>query len=140
MDCRGLARRRPVRAAVLTVCLLSLAGLPPLAGFFGKYLVFLAAVQRDLVPLALIGVASTLIGLVYYLRVPLLCYVLVRDGGPPEGEAAEAPPPSGWMRMALGVTVVATIWLGMGPSLRPLLPGVSDVLYWAKQAAAVLFV
>ena len=139
VDCRGLSQRRPVLAAVLTLCLLSLAGLPPLAGFFGKYLTFLAAVQVGLWPLALVGVAASLLGLVYYVRVPLLCYTPTQADGTPAGAAGGAAPTSAWMRFALAIAVVGTVWLGMGPSWRPLLPGLSDVLRWSAQAAAALF-
>jgi NADH-quinone oxidoreductase subunit N len=137
-DCRGLAARRPWLAGILTVCLLSLAGLPPLAGFFGKYLIFLAAVRVDLVPLAVVGVASSLIGLVYYLRLPLLCFAASGEGNAPDGEAADAPPVSGWMRLSLALSLAGTVWLGFGPSFWPVVPGVNDLLRWTATAAAGL--
>jgi len=137
-DCRGLAAKRPWLAAILTLCLLSLAGLPPLAGFFGKYLIFLAAVRVDLVPLAVIGVASSLIGLVYYLRLPLLCFAAPGAGNAPDGEAAEAPASSSWMRLSLAISLAGTVWLGFGPSFWPVVPGVNDLLRWTGEAAAGL--
>jgi NADH-quinone oxidoreductase subunit N len=56
-------------AVVLTALMFSLAGIPPLAGFFGKYFVFVAAIQAHLYALAIIGVLSSVVGAYYYLRV-----------------------------------------------------------------------
>ncbi len=65
----GLSRTNPLLAVALTTLILSLAGLPPLLGFWGKYYVFVAAVGAGLVPLAVIGVIASTVGLFYYLRV-----------------------------------------------------------------------
>ena len=65
----GLARRRPGMAAVMAVFLFSLAGVPLLAGFVGKYYVFYAAIVGSHLELAIIGVLTSVIGLFYYLRV-----------------------------------------------------------------------
>ncbi len=65
----GLSRTNPIMALAMTVLMLSLAGLPPLLGFWGKYYVFIAAVGAGLIPLAVIGVVASTIGLFYYLRV-----------------------------------------------------------------------
>jgi NADH-quinone oxidoreductase subunit N len=67
-DLAGLARNDIKLASVFAVLFLSLAGLPPLAGFFAKFYVFLAAIQAGLVVPAVIGVLASAIGLVYYLR------------------------------------------------------------------------
>ena len=68
-DFSGLGRRHPVAASVLTLSMLSLAGIPPTVGFIGKFLVFRAAVDSGLVGLALIGVLGSLVSVGYYLRV-----------------------------------------------------------------------
>ncbi len=68
-DLAGLGRRHPVAASVLSLSMLSLAGIPPTVGFVGKFLVFRAAVDSGLVSLALIGVLGSLISVGYYLRV-----------------------------------------------------------------------
>jgi NADH-quinone oxidoreductase subunit N len=65
----GLSRTNPVMALLLTILMLSLAGLPPLAGFFAKYFVFMAAVESGLYGLAIIGVLTSVVGLYYYLRI-----------------------------------------------------------------------
>lgn len=65
----GLSRTNPIMALLLTILMLSLAGLPPLAGFFAKYFVFMAAVESGLYGLAIIGVLTSVVGLYYYLRI-----------------------------------------------------------------------
>ncbi|MCB8838495.1 NADH-quinone oxidoreductase subunit NuoN [Aurantimonas sp. VKM B-3413] len=68
-DLAGLSKTNPAMAVFLTILMLSLAGLPPLAGFFAKYFVFMAAVQAQLYALAVIGVLASVVGLYYYLRI-----------------------------------------------------------------------
>ncbi|MEM0908362.1 MAG: NADH-quinone oxidoreductase subunit NuoN [Pseudomonadota bacterium] len=68
-DLAGLVRTQPFMAAMFTLILFSLAGIPPLVGFFGKFYVFLAAVEADLVPLAVIGVLASAVSAFYYLRI-----------------------------------------------------------------------
>ncbi len=61
-DLAGLSRTNPVLATVMTIFLFSLAGIPPLAGFFGKWYTFLAAVEAGLYPLAIIGIVASVSG------------------------------------------------------------------------------
>ena len=68
-DLAGLSKTNPAMALFLTILMLSLAGLPPLAGFFAKYFVFMAAVESGLYVLAVIGVLASVVGLYYYLRI-----------------------------------------------------------------------
>ncbi len=65
----GLAKRNPMLAVVMTVALLSLAGIPPLAGFFAKYLVFAQALDHGYAPLVIVAVLTSLVGVYYYFRV-----------------------------------------------------------------------
>ena len=74
VDLRGLSQTHPLLAIGLLVMMFSMAGIPPLAGFFGKWYVFLAAVQAGLVPLAVIGVVMSVVGAFYYLRIIRLMY------------------------------------------------------------------
>ncbi len=74
VDLAGLGRTDPGLALALAVFMFSMAGIPPLAGFFGKLYVFLAAVQRGQWTLAVIGVLTSVIGAVYYLRVIKVMY------------------------------------------------------------------
>ncbi len=73
-DLAGLARTQPVLALVFALLFFSLAGVPPLAGFFGKFYVFLAAIEAGLVAPAVLGVLASAIGLVYYLRLVKIMY------------------------------------------------------------------
>nr|WP_092496993.1 NADH-quinone oxidoreductase subunit NuoN [Faunimonas pinastri] len=70
----GLARSQPLVAFVFAALMFSLAGIPPLAGFFAKYYVFLAAIQANLFTLAVIGVLSSVVGAFYYLRIVKIMY------------------------------------------------------------------
>jgi len=73
-DLSGLARTNPKLALVFSMLFLSLAGLPPLAGFFAKFYIFLAAIQVHLYWPAIIGVLASAVGLVYYLRLVKVMY------------------------------------------------------------------
>ena len=73
-DLSGLARTHPTMAFFLAVLLFSLAGVPPLAGFFGKFYVFLAAIKAGLFTLAVIGVLSSVVGAYYYLAIVKVMY------------------------------------------------------------------
>ncbi|MBO3759838.1 NADH-quinone oxidoreductase subunit NuoN [Ciceribacter sp. L1K23] len=68
-DLAGLSTTKPFMAVVLTALMFSLAGIPPLAGFFGKYFVFIAAIEAKLYALAIIGVLASVVGAYYYLRI-----------------------------------------------------------------------
>src|SRR5215467_1760068 len=73
-DLAGLARTHPTMAFFLGVLLFSLAGIPPLAGFFAKFYVFLAAIKAGLFALAVIGVITSVIGAYYYLAIVKIMY------------------------------------------------------------------
>ena len=70
----GLSRRQPVLAAALAIFMFSLAGIPPLLGFWAKFVVFDAAVAAGLLPLAAIGIAASTIGAFYYLEIVKIMY------------------------------------------------------------------
>src|SRR5450631_3948045 len=73
-DLAGLARTNPAMALFLAMLLFSLAGIPPLAGFFAKFYVFLAAIKAGLYTLAVIGVLSSVVGAYYYLNIVKMIY------------------------------------------------------------------
>ncbi|MFC4292193.1 NADH-quinone oxidoreductase subunit NuoN [Sphingorhabdus arenilitoris] len=73
-DIAGLSQTRPALAAAMAIFMFSLAGIPPLFGFWGKLVVFNAAVAAGLLPLAVIGIAASVIGAFYYLKVVKLMY------------------------------------------------------------------
>lgn len=109
-DYAGLAKRSPWLAAGLTACLVSLTGIPPTAGFIAKVYVFNAAVQADLVWLAVVGVLNSVISAYYYLRVVLNMYTLE-----PTSEEGFQPSPS--LALALAVAVAGLFFIGVYPSL-----------------------
>ena len=73
-DLKGLGKTNPLMALALAVFMFSMAGIPPLAGFFGKFYVFLAAIESGLYTLAVIGVLTSVVGAFYYLRIVKLMY------------------------------------------------------------------
>jgi NADH-quinone oxidoreductase subunit N len=122
-DYAGLGRRSPVLAATLTIFLLSLIGIPMTGGFFAKFYVFSAALQADLVGLTIIGVLNSAVGAYYYLRIIVVMYMREAREEMPEIPVSSA------LGAALGITVAATLYLG-------LLPG--RVLEYASRSAAEL--
>ena len=80
-DLSGIAGTNPVMATILTILLFSLAGIPPLAGFWGKWYVFLAAINAHLYALAVIGVLASVVGAYYYLRIIKLMWFDEPVGG-----------------------------------------------------------
>jgi NADH-quinone oxidoreductase subunit N len=110
-DYSGLGRRSPGLAAILTVFLLSLIGIPITGGFFAKFYVFSAALQGDhpLVGLVLIGVLNSAIASYYYLRIIIVMYMRA-----PREDAPVAPITPG-LGLALALSLAVTIYLGILP-------------------------
>jgi len=73
-DLKGLSKTHPAMALALAIFMFSMAGIPPLVGFFGKFYIFLAAIEAELYVLAVIGVLSSVVGAFYYLRIIKLMY------------------------------------------------------------------
>ena len=115
-DMAGLYRRAPVEAMLMLLFLLSLAGIPPAAGFLGKYYIFLSLIESGHYGLASLGVLYSLFGLYYYLKIANA--MLMR--APMETERL---PVSLGMRCAVGVTALATIVIGVYP--EPFIRGVN---------------
>lgn len=90
-DFAGLSKSHPMLAFALAALLFSLAGIPPLAGFFGKYFVLLAAVQGGMVWLAVVGVLASVISAAYYLRVVKIMYFDTGKGLPPDPVCEKIP-------------------------------------------------
>jgi NADH-quinone oxidoreductase subunit N len=109
-DFRGMGKRAPVLAMALTLCLISLIGMPPAAGFMAKFYVFGTAVQHNLLWLVVIAVLNSVISAYYYLRV-----VKVMWTGEPASEekvASSAP-----FRLALGLSCLGVLVFGILPGL-----------------------
>jgi NADH-quinone oxidoreductase subunit N len=94
----------------MTVCLLSLGGLPPTAGFIGKWYIFSAAVQEDHYWLAIIGVLSSVVSVFFYLRIVVMRYMTDRDARPvPAAVPAVA-------MAGLVVAMLGVLYLGVLPT------------------------
>ncbi|MFY9979816.1 MAG: NADH-quinone oxidoreductase subunit N [Candidatus Sulfotelmatobacter sp.] len=107
-DLNGLYARAPVEAVLMLIFLLSLAGIPPLAGFWGKYFIFLSLIETGHYALASLGVLYSVFGLYYYLKMANAMFM-----GQPEEEGML---PVSWsMRVGLGVTAFATVFIGIMP-------------------------
>lgn len=103
----GLARRAPLPAAALTLFFLSLIGIPPLAGFVGKFAVFASAVTANLTALAVLGVLTGVVAAAYYFRVVAAMYFRpAPDGAPPVRVS-----PSG--SFAIGLALAMTLLIGL---------------------------
>lgn len=132
----GLAYRRPFLVSMLALCLLSMIGVPPLAGFWGKYLVFKAAVDRGMIPLAVVAVTASVIAGYYYLRI--LVHLYMRE--PVTAGLPEAPPRTGIaFNVCMGAVGAAMLWLGIGwTTLLRVVPGATTLWNWAVHAAQSL--
>ena len=109
-DFSGLHVRHPFAAFAMLMFMLSLGGIPPTAGFMGKFWLFGAAIDAGYVWLAVIGVLNSAISLYYYIRIVVFMYVKKETAG-------SEPTMSPALGIALGVAVVATIVLGIYPRL-----------------------
>jgi NADH-quinone oxidoreductase subunit N len=107
----GLAQRKPAWAFAMAVFMLSLGGIPPMAGFMGKLLIFRAAVDAGLVGLVIVGVLTSAVGAYYYLRVVVYMYMR------PAPEAGSLPERSFATELALVLSTAAVVVLGVLPGL-----------------------
>lgn len=123
-DIKGLSTKQPALAWCLMLIMFSLAGIPPLMGFYGKLVVFQAAVEADLIALAAIGIAASVIGAFYYLKVIKVMFFDKADDAP-VGSSDWAH----WALLALATLAISPLaWLVTG-----WLSGLTDL------AAAALF-
>ena len=104
----GLASHHPILSAMLAVFMFSLAGIPPFAGFFGKYYIFIAAIKANLIWLAVIGVVSSVISVYFYLRIVVLMYFKE-----PDAEISLSSYNTGLLAVIISVLLV--IVLGLAP-------------------------
>ena len=123
-DYAGLWYSHPVLAALMTVCLLSLGGIPPTAGFIGKWYIFSAAVSSGYYGLAVIGVLTSVISVFFYLRVVVMMYMQERSADAPRIHV------NAISMAALTVSIAAIFYLGILPT---------QVLNLAAQSIATIF-
>jgi NADH-quinone oxidoreductase subunit N len=119
---RGLSRRAPVLALLCALFLLSLAGIPPLLGFFGKFLLFGSAIESGHLWLAVAAVINSAIALYYYVNIIRLMYFVA----PTRAEPLRAAPA---LRLAMGLCVAATLLLGLFPAPLLALLGARAVVH-----------
>jgi NADH-quinone oxidoreductase subunit N len=123
-DWAGLAKRHPAAAAGMLLFMLSLAGIPPTAGFMGKLYVFAAAVQAGYVWLAVIGVIMSAVSLFYYFRIVVQMYL--KDGAEDEPATLMR---DRWLEAMIGVCAVVTLFIGVWPA---------PVVAWAQSGLNAL--
>jgi NADH-quinone oxidoreductase subunit N len=111
-DLAGLGKRHPAVALAFSLFLLSLAGVPPLAGFFGKWFIFKSAIESGLYWLAILGFVNSVVGAYYYLRV--LVFMYMRE--PAAGAPVAIPMRSGYVAAALLVSAALVLALGLTPT------------------------
>ncbi|KAA0210865.1 MAG: NADH-quinone oxidoreductase subunit N [Ignavibacteriaceae bacterium] len=107
---KGLAKRNPVLATIFTLFLFSLAGIPPFAGFWGKYYLFVAAIKANLIWLSIVAILLSVIGIYYYLKV--IVYMWFTD---PETDETYIMSPLG--TTAIILSIAGTIFFGLFPEI-----------------------
>ena len=122
-DFAGLAERQPFTAALLTIFLLSLIGVPLTGGFFGKFYIFKAALESHLVWLTVLGLLNSAVAAYYYLRILVVMYM-----HEPSEAASAAEPLSTGLKAALVLPALGTFFLGIFPSALLIFAGKSAVL------------
>lgn len=132
-DFTGLAERRPVLAALMTLFMLSLAGIPGTVGFMAKFHLFLAAVRSGHVALTVIAVLASVVSVYYYLRLPVVMYM--RE---PAGDGARRELASG-EALVLAACAAAVLLLGIFPNEPPFeFLSWIRALDWTRESVALL--
>ena len=124
----GISSKYPVLCVAMAVFMFSLGGIPPTAGFMGKFYIFRAAISEGEYSLAIIGILNSLLSLFYYLRVLVRMYM---DKPIPIAAGENIPRPSKILTTAMAVSLAGTLWLGLGPKVGF---GVDDIWNWAIQS------
>ena len=123
----GMVREQPLLAWCIFFLMLSLAGIPPLFGFWGKFVVFQAAVQADMIYLAAIGIAASVIGAFYYLKV---CKIIMFDD--PAGVVTGKSNASHWAVLGITTLIISPLGYLLTPSLGDLADKAASALFLAS--------
>lgn len=116
-DFAGLSRNHPILAALMAVFMLSLAGIPPFAGFFGKYYLFVSAIKADYTWLTIIAVISSIVSMYYYIGLILQMYFK-------DPKEVSVVPDLGLARIPLFIALAGLVIFGVFPSL------IADIAYY----------
>ncbi len=133
-DLAGLAKKRPALAGALTLFAISLAGIPPTAGFLAKFQLFAAVVGAGHVGLVILAVGTSVLSAFYYLRLPVLMVMREPEGPPPRLHLASGE----WLVVGVCALAVVTLGLlpnGLGVDSPSLLPPALD---WSRDAITAL--
>ncbi len=133
-DFRGFSHIRPYMAAMMSIFMLSLAGIPSTIGFIGKFYIFVGAIESGYTLLAVIGILATFISVYYYFKLIALMYFY------PSSEMTNVPPLKGIPPLIIAVMAVLIIWGGVGNTLISYFPGIDFLIDTAKFAYQSLFI
>jgi NADH-quinone oxidoreductase subunit N len=128
-DFRGLAARQPLMAGAMAIFLLSLAGVPPLAGFVGKFYIFTSALHQGYVGLVIVAVLNSVVSVYYYFYVIVAMYM--QEGGVEAGRMSARPA----LVAAIGLAALATIAIGVYP--EPYIASAANAFHSASGAEGI---
>ena len=133
-DFRGFAKIRPYMAAMLSVFMLSLAGIPSTIGFIGKFYIFTGAIESGDAILAIVGIIATFISVYYYFKLIAVMYFYRSS------ELIDVPPLKGVAPLAISVIALTIVWGGVGNTLVAYFPGVDFLIDMANLSYESLFI
>jgi NADH-quinone oxidoreductase subunit N len=126
-DFKGFSQRRPYMAIMMSIFMLSLAGFPSTIGFLGKFYIFSAAIESDLILLAGLGIFTAFVSVYYYFKLIAMMYFY-------ESDETQKKFPVGISTILLVILTIAVIWGGIGTSLIPYVPGADGFIDIAVEA------
>jgi NADH-quinone oxidoreductase subunit N len=121
-------------AAMMSIFMLSLAGIPSTIGFIGKFYIFVGAIESGYTLLAVIGILATFVSVYYYFKLIALMYFY-----PSHEMKGEIPPLHGIPPLVIAVMAILVIWGGVGNTLISYFPGIDFLIDTAKFAYQSLF-
>ena len=133
-DFRGFAHIRPYMAAMMSIFMLSLAGIPSTIGFIGKFYIFVGAIESGYTLLAVVGILATFVSVYYYFKLIALMYFY-----PSHEMKGEIPPLHGIPPLVIAIMALLVIWGGIGNTLISYFPGIDFLIDTAKFAYQSLF-
>jgi len=133
-DFRGFAKIRPYMAAMLSIFMLSLAGIPSTIGFIGKFYIFTGAIESGNTVLAIVAIIATFISIYYYFKLIAVMYFYRSP------ELTNVPPLKGIAPTVIAFIAIAIIWGGVGNTLIAYFPGVDFLIDMAKASYNSLFI